>query len=159
MKLKIEYRFSWTGYIRFQIRPAHSILTTLLIIISIPLFSQDPWQRIAGMPSTLGLESGLTEIRTPGFNLKLVRASQTVAALQPHGTDGFDFTPGDRLEMRSGDGLHHLGDLTLRLRTGDNREWESYSTATARAPVTELESSGPVLSSADLSNTLPVPFQ
>lgn len=155
MKLKIEYRFPWTGYIGFQIGPVHIVLPALLIIISIPLFSQDPWQRIAGMPSTLGLESGLTEIRTPGFNLKLVRASQTVAALQPHGTDGFDFTPGDRLEMRSGDGLYHLGDLTLRLRTGDNREWESYSTATARAPVTELESSGPVLSSADLSNTLP----
>src|SRR6266542_4583862 len=49
-------------------------------------------------PPTLGLEQGYIELDTPDFTLKLVKASQTVAALQPKGANGFDFTPADRLE-------------------------------------------------------------
>ncbi len=42
---------------------------------------------------TLGLEQGISSFDTPFFDLDLVNASQTVAALKPKGADGFDFTP------------------------------------------------------------------
>lgn len=38
------------------------------------------------------LDQGVITFDTPQFTLKLVRSSQTVAALLPKGTDGFDFT-------------------------------------------------------------------
>src|SRR5579871_1550405 len=59
-------------------------------------------------PPTLGLEQGTQDFDTPDFTLKLVKASQTVAALQPKGADGFDFTPADQLEVRAGDRYYHL---------------------------------------------------
>ena len=40
-------------------------------------------------PPTLGLEQGYLEFDTPDFKLKLVRASQTAAALQPEGDPVF----------------------------------------------------------------------
>jgi hypothetical protein len=104
---------------------------------------------------TLGLEQGLIELDTPDFHLKLVKASQTVAALEPKGANGFDFTPADLLESRASDGFYYLGDLTLRVRIGDSGQWQSLSTATSRKPVTTLETSGQTLASADLSPTLP----
>jgi hypothetical protein len=106
-------------------------------------------------PPTLGLDEGVTEIETPDFTLKLVKASQTVAALQPKGAAGFDFTPADQLEVRAGDHYYHLGDLTLRLRQGTNDEWQNVSTAAARKPVLALPASGSTLASADLTPTLP----
>jgi hypothetical protein len=80
-------------------------------------------------------DQGLITLDTPQLTLKLVRSSQTVAALLPKGADGFDFTPGDRLVARSRDGYYHLGDLDLRLRVGSTGPWQSYSTARARKPV------------------------
>ena len=106
-------------------------------------------------PPTLGLDRGLIELDTPDFNLKLVKASQTVAALEPKGADGFDFTPADRLEQRSADGFHHLGDLTFRLRRDNSDPWQAFSTAVARRPVRPLAASGQTLAAADLSPTLP----
>ena len=106
-------------------------------------------------PPTLGLDQGLIEFETPGFKVKLVRASQTVAALQPLGTAGFDFTPSDLLERRSSNGFHHLGDVTLRTRSGKSSEWENFSTAAERKPVKALPTSGKALASADLTPTLP----
>src|ERR1051325_10414061 len=76
---------------------------------------------------TLGLDQGYLEFDTPDFKLKLVKASQTIAALQPKGAEGFDFTPADRLERRAGDGFYHLGDLTLRLRAKSAGSWQDYS--------------------------------
>ena len=70
-------------------------------------------------PATLGLEQGYIELDTPEFKLRLVKASQTIAALQPKGAKGFDFTPAYRLESRARDGYQHLGDLTLRICTGN----------------------------------------
>ena len=112
-------------------------------------------RRGADAPPTLGLDQGLIEIETPYFKLKLVRASQTVAALQPQGAAGFDFTPADLLERRSSNGFHHLGDVTLRTRTGKSDGWENFSTAAARKPVNALPASGSTLASADLTPTLP----
>jgi hypothetical protein len=112
---------------------------------------------------TLGLDQGLIEIDTPDFTLKLVKASQTIAALEPKGVKPytssrsmpFDFTPADRLEARASDGYNHLGDLTLRVRTGESGPWRSFPTAAARKPVLALPASGNVLAAADLSATLP----
>ncbi|MGH7951757.1 MAG: DUF5695 domain-containing protein, partial [Limisphaerales bacterium] len=106
-------------------------------------------------PPTLGLDQGFIELNTPDFNLKLVKASQTVAALQPKNATNFDFTPADQLERRDGDGFFQLGDLTLRLRQNHSGDWQSFSTAAARKPVNALPVSGDALAAADLTPTLP----
>jgi Family of unknown function (DUF5695) len=113
------------------------------------------------LPPTLGLEQGYLEFDTPDFKVKLVKASQTIAALQPKGADGFDFTPADRLERRAANGYHHLGDLTLRLRTGSSGPWQKYDTAEARKPVQALPAPAGVLAVSDLAATLPadIPVQ
>jgi hypothetical protein len=111
-------------------------------------------------PPTPGpmLDQGTVNYDTPDFTLSLVRSSQTVAALTPKGADGFDFTPGDLLTERSQNGYFHVGDITLRLRTGESADWKNYSTAAARAPVRALPASANVLASADLAPTLPADF-
>jgi hypothetical protein len=101
------------------------------------------------------LEQGKIELSTPDFEVSLVRSSQTVAALKPKGGNGFDFTPGDILVERSQNGYYHLGDLDLRVRSGNVGEWKSFSTAVNRTPVTALPASGQVLAAADLTPTLP----
>ena len=103
------------------------------------------------------LDQGTVDLDTPDFTLTLVRSSQTVAALKPKGADGFDFTPGDLLNDRSRDGYFHLGDLELRLRSGNSGSWKNYSTAAARKPVTAIPASN-TLASADLTPTLPSDF-
>ena len=107
------------------------------------------------------LSQGKVPFDTPEFSLSLVRSSQTVAALQPKGAGDFDFTPGDLLAARSNNGYFHLGDLTLRLRTGSSGEWKNYSTAEVRKPVIALPATQDVLAAADLGPTLPtdIPLQ
>lgn len=105
---------------------------------------------------TLGLDQGRLQLETPNFNVELLRSSQTVAALEPNGGDGFDFTPSDWLERRNGNGFFHLGDLTLKLRTGDSDEWKEYSTAESRQAVDVLDTSSDVLAAANLRPTLPI---
>jgi hypothetical protein len=107
------------------------------------------------LPATLGLEQGYLEFDTPDFKLKLVKASQTIAALEPKSTAGFDFTPGDRLERRAANGFHHLGDITFRVRSDSTGSWHDYDTAQARQPVNAMAVSSKVLAAADLSPTLP----
>src|ERR1051326_7853143 len=71
---------------------------------------------------TLGLDHGILNFDTPDFTLRLVKDSQTIAALQPKGAKGidantpFDFTPADQLPARQGDRFNHLGDITLRIK-------------------------------------------
>ncbi len=101
------------------------------------------------------LAEGTIDIGTPDFNLSLVRSSQTVAALRPKGAEPFDFTPADLLIARSQNGYYHLGDLDLRLRSGNSTDWKNYSTAAVRTPVTALPASGQILAAGDLSPTLP----
>ena len=114
-------------------------------------------------PPTPGpmLGEGYIDLDTPAFSLRLVRSSQTVAALKPKGAGDFDFTPGDLLVARSRDGYYHLGDIDLRLRTGDSGEWKSYSTALARTPLKSLPTTEQILAAADLAPTLPaeIPLQ
>ncbi|HEU4933619.1 MAG TPA: DUF5695 domain-containing protein [Pyrinomonadaceae bacterium] len=100
-------------------------------------------------------DQAFLEFDTPDFRLRLVKTSQTVAALEPKTTPGFDFTPGDRLERRAANLYHHLGDLTLRVRIGNSGTWQKYDTAESRQPVEPMTPSGPTLAVANLSPTLP----
>jgi hypothetical protein len=101
------------------------------------------------------LADGYLQFQTAGLDLKLVRSSQTVAALDPKAASGFDFTPGDRLVARSRNGYYQLGDIDLRLRTGETGAWRSFSTALARQPVKALPAAKGVLAAADLAPSLP----
>lgn len=136
---------------------AARIAISILVLLSLPnaLQAQSPWKTLAKRQSTLGLEQGITTLDAGPFNLKLVKASQTVAGLQPKLVKGFDYTPSDSLKVRSADGLYHLGDINLRLRTGADKEWKKYSTAAKRASVQALNTSGTVMAAADLAATLP----
>ena len=99
------------------------------------------------------LAQGMVDFESPDFTLRLVRSSQTVAALKPKGARDFDFTPGDLLVARSQDGFFHLGDITLRLRAGNSKDWKNFSSATERHPVNALATSAGVLAGADLTPT------
>ncbi len=118
-----------------------------------PLKAQTPDHK----PPTPGpmLQQGVEHLQTLDFRLALTRSSQTVAALDPRGSHGFDFTPGDQLAERSTDGYYHLGDIDLRLRVGDAGSWQSYSSAYRREPVKALPIYGDQLASADLAPTFP----
>ena len=125
------------------------------LMVSGTAFGQNRWQTLAAEEGTLGLENGFIETETEGFNLKFVKESQTLAALQPKGADGFDFTPADRLNARKGNRLYHLGDINLRVRIIDTQEWKRYSSALERKPVKALTvSSGRnILAAADITAT------
>ncbi|HET7112912.1 MAG TPA: DUF5695 domain-containing protein, partial [Pyrinomonadaceae bacterium] len=101
------------------------------------------------------------DLETPDFKLRLVKASQTIAALEPKSTPGFDFTPADRLSQRAANRYHHLGDLILRARVGGSGPWQKFDTAESRKPVDAVTAVGPTLAAADLSRTLPpdIPLQ
>src|SRR5438045_3946263 len=121
----------------------------------------DPHRKGRPAPPGPMLEQWYLDLDTPAFSLRLVRSSQTVAALKPKGAGDFDFTPGYLLVERSRDGYYHLGDVDLRLRPGISGEWKSYSTALARKPVAALPSVSPTLAAADLAPTFPsdIPLQ
>lgn len=120
-------------------------------------------------PPTLGLQNGTLDFDTPDFTLKLVKDSQTIAALQPKGAKGldsntpFDFTPADQLTARQGDGFNHLGDITLRVKQAGWQAgaWVDLSSSDRRTPVTAIavtDAKAPagskLLASADLTPTI-----
>lgn len=130
-------------------------LFTLSGHTSSPAFAQSSPSPTPTPTPTLGLEQGYLEFDTPSFKLKLIKASQTVAALQPLGAAGFDFTPADRLERRAANNYHHLGDILLRLREQNSGAWRDYSSASGRRPVLALPDGEKVLAAADLTPTMP----
>ena len=130
------------------------LLLSLAVLFQTALCGQQRGQEKPPVPGPM-LSQGKVPFDTPEFSLSLVRSSQTVAALQPKGAGDFDFTPGDLLAARSNNGYFHLGDLTLRLRTGSSGEWKNYSTAEVRKPVIALPATQDVLAAADLGPTLP----
>jgi Family of unknown function (DUF5695) len=140
-----------------------SVRLLLVGVVSLALTSSSRPQEKSKTLPTPGpmLSAGIIKLDTPDFNVMLVRSSQTVAALKPRTDPDFDFTPGDLLIARSQNGYFHLGDLTLRLRWGNSKEWKNYSTAHSRTPVKALSISNGVLAAADLSPTLPpdIPLQ
>ncbi len=87
--------------------------------------------------------------------VSLNKTSQTIAALKPKGVSSFDFTPSDLESSRSAAGYFHLGDITLRLRTGTDVSWQNVTTSASRTAVTAQTASGDVLAAADLSPALP----
>jgi len=120
-------------------------------------------------PPTLGLQNGTLDFDTPDFTLKLVKDSQTIAALQPKGAKGmaanapFDFTPADQLTARQGDRFNHLGDITLRVKQAgwQGGAWVDLSSSDVRKPVTEISGAdakapagSTLLASADLTPTI-----
>src|SRR5436190_9517725 len=138
--------------------------SVFILCVSVPLwrsFAQQPSPSPTPLPPTLGLDQGYLEFDTPEFKVKLVKASQTIAVLQPKNAEGFDFTPADRLERRAANGYHHVGDLTLRLRSGNTGPCQKYDTADARKAVQSLPPSGLRMAIADLTPTLPadIPVQ
>lgn len=126
----------------------------LIMMSSGKIFAQSPWVALGKKPSTLGLEQGFSTFDAGDFNLKLVKASQTVAGLAPKTVKDFDFVPSDSLKVRSSDGLYHLGDINLRLRTSDDTAWKSYSTAGKRVAVKNI-AIPKTLAAADLAPTMP----
>lgn len=114
----------------------------------------------AGREARMGpmLDQGVAQFDTPDLTLRLVRSSGTVAALEPKGTPGFDFTPAELLAARSVDGYYHLGDLDLRLRVLGTGPWRGYSTAVERHPVTRLKAAPGELEHDDLAPTFAPDF-
>lgn len=125
------------------------------------LRAQSPWASLKKKPSTLELNYGYDTLDAGPLRLVLLKSSQTVASLRPKTTEGFDFVPADSLDVRSADGLYHIGDLNLRLKYEGTSDWKSFSTAARRGRVKALPAKGNVLATADLSATLPadIPLQ
>lgn len=131
----------------------HSFLLIVFLTVTGSIQGQGYWGHLSDRESTLGLEEGYLDLKTPAFKLKLVKASQTVAGLSPLSSPDFDFTPGDRLEIRDKDSLYHLGDINFRIKQKDG-SWKDFSTAHERKSVEAISPTGEVLAAADLSNTL-----
>ncbi|MBO0911596.1 MAG: hypothetical protein J2P13_07355 [Acidobacteria bacterium] len=130
------------------------VASVLLYSTAIQLSAQqDGKPKTPAVPGPM-LAQGTITRDTRDFELVLVRSTGTVAALKPKSDPDFDFTPGDLLVERSHDGYFHLGDLTLRLRSGNSPEWKNYSTAAKRRPLAELPRSEDILARADLAPTL-----
>src|SRR5215510_9585465 len=102
-----------------------NIKTLVLILLGVLLCVFAPLRE----KTSASYDRAFLEFDTPDFKLMLMKTSQTVGALEPKNTPGFDFTPGDRLEQRASRGYHQLGDLTLRIRTGNSGPWQKYDTA------------------------------
>ncbi|PKK37279.1 hypothetical protein BWI96_08010 [Siphonobacter sp. SORGH_AS_0500] len=133
------------------------LIAGLLSVTQLSWAQQSPWKKLEEKPSTLHLEQGYQTFATPELELKLVKSSQTVAGLHPVSEKSFDFTPGDRLKVRSGDGLYQLGDINLRLKVGN--EWKSFSSASKRSAVKALTpKSKQVWAIANLSPSFPSDF-
>ena len=125
------------------------VLCVSVVILAVPIDNH------RGTEDTEVAQSFL-EFDTPHFKLKLVKESQTVAALEPKSDAGFDFTPADRLEKRAANGYHHLGDLTLRIRSGTSGLWQKFDTAESRKPVEPLTPTGTTLAAANLPADIPL---
>ena len=74
--------------------PAKAQIRQGLFLILLCVFAPLREKLVLADPSYLDLD-------TPDFKLKLDKASQTVSALEPKNTPGFDFTPADRLSQRA----------------------------------------------------------
>ena len=153
-------------------RTRHLLLAVVAVTAALPITTYTlARQGRAGAPPppqpTLGLEHGTLDFDTPDFTLKLVKDSQTIAALEPKGAKGidpqtpFDFTPADQLTARQGDRFNHLGDITLRLRQDGWQDgaWVDLASSDARAPVApapgyHAPNGYRLLAAADLTPTL-----
>lgn len=116
--------------------------------------AQSPWEKIAQLPSTLGLEKGSKAFTTKDFRLEVLNSSHTASALSPVNDTIFDYTPDERLKQRDKDGFYHLGDINIRYRTGNAGEWTAFSSAKKRKDVKVLPAGKNGLAASDLSGLL-----
>src|SRR5687767_205229 len=131
---------------RASLRAGMVIATAIAVAVVMTVHAGSPQTQGRGQapppPATLGLDHGTLDFDTPDFTLKLVKDSQTIAALQPKGARGmdastpFDFTPADQLTARQGDRFHHLGDIAVRLKQAGWQDgaWVDLSSSLARKP-------------------------
>ena len=99
------------------------------------------------------VDGGHVTMKASSLTVELLRYSGTVARLTPEADPALDYTPGDRLRQRSADTFYHLGDLDLRVKTGDS-DWRDLSTAFERHPVTVTAARADSFTT-DLTPTLP----
>ena len=146
-----------------------SIAISAIAVLAIAVHARPQGRGQTPPPPTLGLQNGTLDFDTPDFTLKLVKDSQTIAALQPKGAKGmdantpFDFTPADQLTARQGDRFNHLGDITLRVKRAGwrNGAWVDVSSSEVRKPVAAIaaaDATAPagstLLAAADLTPTI-----
>ncbi|MGC4046965.1 MAG: DUF5695 domain-containing protein [Armatimonas sp.] len=108
--------------------------------------------------STPGANDKYLWRETPHWLLNIAADSGVLYGLAPRADSTFDFLPADRLSKRQGNGFHHLGDITLKVRTAGASEWISADTAAKRIPVSVQTGTGAVLAQSDLTDTLPTGF-
>lgn len=130
------------------------LLSSAIGLFTSGAHAQNPWEALEKRSGSLGLSGGLEEFRMQSLKLQLVKASQTVAALNPSIQPEFDFTPGERLSVRKADSLYHLGDVNLRVKAAGDTGWKSFSSAWNRHPVKSINANSPVLAAADLAPSL-----
>lgn len=120
------------------------------------LQAQSSWQRLAEEEGTLGLDKGYIESETEDFILKLVKESQTIASLSPKADKEFDFTPSDRMDIRKARNMYHIGDLNLRIRYIEDKDWMHFSSAAERKAVKPIyEDESKFIAAADITSTFP----
>jgi hypothetical protein len=157
------------GSVRSLSVSAAAVGAMAVAVHALPQQTQGRGQAPPQPTPTLGLEHGTIDLDTPDFTLKLVKDSQTIAALQPKGAKGmdaanpFDFTPADQLTARQGDRFNHLGDITLRVKQAGWQDgaWVDLSSSSARKPVTAVTGAAArvpagsrLLAAADLTPTI-----
>lgn len=111
----------------------------------------------AKAPDGINVRSG--ETRNDWASGLYKRLSQEGSGKSP--LDGkvsaYNFLPADRQSMRNANGYYQFGDINFRLRTSATAPWQTFSSATKRAPVT-ITKTEKELSVADLAATFPADF-
>lgn len=84
----------------------------------------------------IGFCSGVVNLTTANWELKIINASGVLASLKPAGND-FNFLPYDYTQLGRclENGSYYWGDITLRYRTGPDLDWVDTNSAAARTPV------------------------
>lgn len=133
-----------------------SIFRSLILaaLIGNSATAQSPWERIAKMPSSLGVEKGSKSFKTSDFYLEILNSSHTAAAFSPVKDTIFDYTPDERLKLRDKDGFYHLGDINIRYKKISEKDWTSFSSAKKRVDVLPLSGGKSVIAASDLGPAL-----
>ncbi|GAB1321049.1 hypothetical protein MFIFM68171_11259 [Madurella fahalii] len=122
------------------------IPATRLLLLALSI----PWLAVG--QDNLGVGNGHVNRSIKNFDVQILRDAQTLASLRPADST-FDFLPLDYLSRRARNGQYHWGDLTLRYRELNTIDWVDVNSATARKPVTSLQTDA--LSAANLAPSLP----
>jgi hypothetical protein len=108
-------------------------------------------------PADVNVRSGETPKSWTGKVVKKLWAEGNGGSPLIGVTESYNFLPADRQNMRNANGYYQFGDINLRIRTSNSAPWQSFSSATKRAPVT-ITKTEKDLSVADLAATFPADF-